>query len=291
MALIIGGPPPSPKEPEPEQELLPATVHAREQDYSASSMDAALDIDDTGMSERTTELANFDSLPQDEKAAVLAMLELPPEELLVMARQASTLLGHSRESRLAREARLQLVHRMTMKGYPIERMSLTLGISLRRVHDLKKVISSRLKRQMSRMDFGMYAGEQMQEYTALKQLAIGIAEDSTNPMTSRMAAFVLALRAMKDSHVFLQRLGVFKQFNNGDNLITRLQSEMAGHDGAEATLTDIAMAFKKAGVAAIRGEGVLDMEDAELIDENNLFLQGDLIDAAPLYDNDRPEDE
>jgi len=285
MAIEIGGkrtPPPQEEELKPMQ--LPEGVYPLEQDFMISGIDASCDLDDLALQERGDDLSRFSTLPQDEKRAVLDMLQMSEDELEPMALQASTLMGHSRESRLAREARLTLVHRYGQKGMSIEKIALKLGISTRRVGDLRKTLNERIRRQVSKIDFGLYAGEQLSFYQTMKHLALGMFEDDKNPGTTRMSAAILALRAAKDEHQFLQKCGVFKGFHNGDDLLKRLNTEHDGTGGADLVLTDVAMAFKRQAAILAQAESRIanGVEDAELIEEGRLWVDGDFDQDDPL---------
>ncbi len=270
MAFVLGSNlPPKDQATQVETEYLPVPSNPIERVYSVGGVDPAVDMMDGGAADQADDLVTFESLPQDEKSAVLMMLQFTDKQLMPLALQASTLLGHTRESRLAREARLHVVHKLRMKGYTLAAISLKLGIGPRRVSELVKTLDTRIKQQISKIDFGLYAGNQIADYQALKHLAMTIVGDESHPMTSRMASFAMALRSMKDEHVFLQRCGIFRQFQTGDDLIKRLQTEADGSEGATVSLTDVAQAFKKhAALMAHRDAGV-NIEDAVLIDEED----------------------
>ena len=277
MAIEIGGRKPPAQEEEIKPMQLPEGVYPLEQEHAIAGIDPSRDMDDMALQERGDDLSRFASLPMDEKRAILDMLQMNEDQLEPLALQASTLLGHTRESRLAREARLTLVHRYGQRGMSVEMIALKLGISTRRVGDLRKTLNERIRRQVSKIDFGLYAGEQLSFYQTMKQLALGMFEDETNPGTTRMSAAILALRAAKDEHQFLQKCGVFKGFHNGDDLLKRLNTEHDGTGGADLVLTDVAMAFKRQAAILAQAESRLanGAEDAQIVEEGRLWVDGD----------------
>lgn len=281
----IGGSQPAPQAREPEHlevipaETRPAVALIDELVTRVGGIDPGTDIDDQGLAERDAGMASFSTLPADEKHAVLQLIQMEEPDLLRMVQNSGAMLGQSRESRLAREARLALVHRMTLRGDTLERMSIRLGISISRVAQLKKVVNERIRNQISRVDFGLYAGQQMSFYQQVKYTALSLSEDKSMPATAKMSALVLALRAAKDEQGFLRHCGVFKQFTHGDDLIKRLQTEDNGTGGSANTMTDIAMAFKKMAVIAAKGGNLEEAVDAVLVEENKLWEESDVFDA------------
>lgn len=242
------------------------------------SVDARVDIDDTGVSEMDAELNEWANLPSNERETVLACLSLSDDQLERHARSANNQVGHNQETRLAREARLVWIIKAMAKGFDNTTMAVALGISIRRLSQLKKEVHQRVRRQISKIDMGCYAGFTMQFYEDAAAMLMNMASQGSTPQAVRISALLAAMRAKKDQQTFLGKLGVFKNFNQGDDLVRRLQTELTGQDGAEASLTDVAMAFKAAAAQWAKDESMVNVEDANIVQDDDLHHDGSILD-------------
>lgn len=192
----------------------------------------------------------------------------PEEEFTPSSRVESV---RNRASDYEREYRLRLLHRLLMRGIPLDNIAAELNVSVSTVIRDRKLLFRRLREEASNMDANTLIGETMGFYSETQSMAMKAASMSKVPMNHRMQAIRTALSARNDRHRFLQAAGVFDvlQFKPSDNAtesgieeLMRITSKLLEDDD------DLDVEAKKHGVDT--NEERYD-EDDELHDSLRLF--------------------
>lgn len=157
----------------------------------------------------------------------------------------------TRASEYEREYRLKLLHRLIMRGVPVDKIADELGMSVNSVMADRKELYARLREQASKMDINELIGTTMGFYGEVQGMALRQASNNSVPMNIRLSALRTALGAKNDSHRFLQAAGVFDvlSFKAGEDaaqsdierLVDITERLMSDEDANESLARDIGL--------------------------------------------------
>lgn len=108
-----------------------------------------------------------------------------------------------------REYRLKLIHRLLMRGIPLDTIANQLMVSVDTVERDRREIGQRLRKQASTMDANEMIGDTMAFYGETQAMALKMASSDKTPLNTKLAAIRTALSSRNDRHRFLQASGVF----------------------------------------------------------------------------------
>lgn len=111
-------------------------------------------------------------------------------------------------STYAKEYRLTLVHRLTLRGLPLATIGGLLGITSRHVQSLRAELIRRLKKEGERTDIMTFVGETLAFYNEIRCICMEDASENTEA-SERLAALRAALAVEADKHRFLQACGYY----------------------------------------------------------------------------------
>lgn len=172
-----------------------------------------------------------------------------------------------RSSQYEREYRLKLVHRMIMRGVPLDQVAEQLDVSVRTVQRDRIELYSRLREAAKKFDLNHFIGDMMGFYGEASAMAMRAASNSKTPINHRLAAIRTASGARRDMTRMLDNAGVFD--------VVRYKPEKERGNADIRKLTDVAR--KLLGDEPIQAE---DQTLARQIPESALF------DPAVLEDDE-----
>ena len=108
-----------------------------------------------------------------------------------------------------REYRLKLLHRLMMRGVPIDQIADQLGISLSQVYRDRDELKAKLRAESRTLDIDEIIGDSKGYYEEAAAMAMRAASKNDLPMPMRLAAVRTALAAKNDMHRFFQTAGVY----------------------------------------------------------------------------------
>lgn len=116
----------------------------------------------------------------------------------------------------SREYQLQLLHKLTLRGLPLDNVASMMGISLNTVIILRRHLHVRLREEAKFIDIHLLAGKTRAFYEEIKHTAMRIASDTTRtdnapnvPPRTRLEALRVAVLAEDSFHRFLTVSGFF----------------------------------------------------------------------------------
>lgn len=198
---------------------------------------------------------------KDPKKAIELLTKMSDKELLEFVPKdpetgkPAQLKGVDDEIIAAREARLVYVYRMMVRGATNVDISKAIGVSPARVVRLKREVQERIRAQIGRIDFGLYAAETMGFYREAKFMAMSIAGSQNSKASERMYALQTALKTQKDEQDFLAKCGVFKHVDTENDLLTGLtKQDSSEEDDIGSMLSDLARALKDDAAVISHGQ-------------------------------------
>ncbi len=142
----------------------------------------------------------------------------------------------------SREYQLQLLHKLMLRGLPLDTVAPMMGISLNTVVTLRRQLMNRLREEAKYIDIHLLAGKSRAFYEEIKHTAMRIASDTTRtdnapnvtPRT-RLEALRVASMAEDSFHRFLTVSGFF----NNAHFSPSERDEDGGQDGQVSTLLNM----------------------------------------------------
>jgi hypothetical protein len=118
-----------------------------------------------------------------------------------------------------REYRLKLLHRLLMRGIPLDIIANEMKVSVDTVIRDRQELGRRLRSQASSLDANTLIGETLAFYEETQSMAMKMASDRKIPTNSKLAAIRTALSSRNDRHRFLTASGVFDvlQYSPSEN--------------------------------------------------------------------------
>ena len=163
----------------------------------------------------------------------------------------------ARSSQYEREYRLKLVHRMIMRGVPLDEVANQLDVSVRTVQRDRQELFSRLREAAKKFDLNHFIGDMMGSFPE-SAMAMRAASNSKTPINHRLAAIRTASGARRDMTRMLDNAGVFD--------VVRYKPEKERGNADIRRLTDVAR--KLLGDEPVKQE---DQSIARQIPESALF--------------------
>ncbi len=134
--------------------------------------------------------------------------ELEPMEGIT----ANNRLGQVRHraSQYEREFRLRLLHRMLMRGIPLDEIARELDISVSTIIRDRKELFDRLRLAAKKLDINLLVGDTMAFYNEAAAMALRHASSTKTPVNMRLAGIRTAVAAKNDQTRMLAQAGVFE---------------------------------------------------------------------------------
>lgn len=108
----------------------------------------------------------------------------------------------------ARDFRLNLLHRLLMRGISLDNIARELGVSIATVKNDKAELNRRLRERARTLDINELIGSQMAFYDEATAVSLRIVSQSSVPTPMRLAGIRTALAAKADQTRFLASTGV-----------------------------------------------------------------------------------
>lgn len=115
-----------------------------------------------------------------------------------------------RASQYEREFRLRLLHRMLMRGIPLDEIGRELDISVSTVIRDRKELWDRLRAAAKKLDINLLIGDTMAFYNEASAMAMRHASNTKNPINMRLASIRTAVAAKNDQTRMMAQAGVFE---------------------------------------------------------------------------------
>ncbi len=115
-----------------------------------------------------------------------------------------------RASQYEREFRLRLLHRMLMRGIPLDEIARELDISVSTIIRDRKELFDRLRLAAKKLDINLLVGDTMAFYNEAASMALRHASNSKIPVNMRLAGIRTAVAAKNDQTRMLAQAGVFE---------------------------------------------------------------------------------
>jgi transposase-like protein len=164
------------------------------------------------------------SLPPPEPPQTIA--GTPSEDFNPQGRLAQV---RRRSTTYEREYRLNLLHRLMMRGVPLDEIANQLGISVSQVYRDRDELKERHRASSRSLDIDEIIGDSKGYYEEAGAMAMRAASKNDLPYAMRLAAVRTALAAKNDMHRFFQTAGVYDvlrfrkaQDGNGTSDVRRL---------------------------------------------------------------------
>lgn len=153
-----------------------------------------------------------------------------------------------RSSNYEREYRLRLLHRMLLRGVPLDEIAEQFQLSVSQVQRDRTELYSRLREAAREMDINQIVGDHTGFYKEVAGMALRASSKGTLPMAIRLSAMRTALAANADLHRFYQACGVYdtvryrKSAEATDSDISRMMAMtkaiLQGEDAPEEAVED-----------------------------------------------------
>ncbi len=175
-----------------------------------------------------------------------------------------------RSSQYEREYRLKLVHRMIMRGVPLDQVADQLDVSVRTIQRDRIELYSRLREAAKKFDLNHFIGDMMGFYGEASAMAMRAASNTKTPINHRLAAIRTASGARRDMTRMLDNAGVFdvvrykpeKERGNADiRKLTDVARRLLGDEPVNAEEQSIARQIPE---SALFDPAVLDDEEEEI---------------------------
>lgn len=115
-----------------------------------------------------------------------------------------------RASQYEREFRLRLLHRMLMRGIPLDEIARELDISVSTVIRDRKELWDRLRTAAKKLDINLLIGDTMAFYNEAVAMAMRHASNTKNPVNMKLASIRTAVAAKNDQTRMMAQAGVFE---------------------------------------------------------------------------------
>jgi hypothetical protein len=177
----------------------------------------------------------------------------------------------SRSTQYQQEYRLKLVHRMLMRGIPLDQIAAELQVSVRTVQRDRTELFSRLREAAKKFDLNHYIGDMLGFYGEASAMAMRAASASKTPINHRLAAIRTAVGARSHMTRMLNDAGVFdvvrykpeKQKGNEDiRRLTDAARQMFGEDEAKTEEQNLQRGIPE---SALFDKAVLDDDEEEIM--------------------------
>jgi hypothetical protein len=177
----------------------------------------------------------------------------------------------SRSTQYQQEYRLKLVHRMLMRGVPLDQIAQELQVSVRTVQRDRTELFSRLREAARKFDLNHYIGDMLGFYGEASAMAMRAASASKTPINHRLAAIRTAVGARSHMTRMLNDAGVFdvvrykpeKQKGNED--IRRLTDAARTMFGEGEVKTEEQNLQRGIPESALFDKAVLDEDEEEIV--------------------------
>ena len=109
----------------------------------------------------------------------------------------------------AKEYRLTLLHRLLMRGTPLDQIARQLQVSISTVEKDRAELKRRLREAAKELHIDEMVGNQSAVYDEVQAMALRLASQSETPVPMKLASMRTALAANADRTRFLNTAGVF----------------------------------------------------------------------------------
>jgi hypothetical protein len=176
-----------------------------------------------------------------------------------------------RDRKYQQEYRLKLVHRMLMRGIPLDQIAAELDVTVRTIQRDRNELYSRLREAAKNFDLNHYIGDHLGFYQEGSAMAMRAASNSRTPINHRLAALRTATAIRQAGTRLLDTVGVFDvvrykperdKGNEDIRRLTNLAQKLLGDDeGKEREEQTVARQIPE---SALFDPAVLDDDEEEV---------------------------
>jgi len=157
--------------------------------------------------------------------------ENPPTIDFLMKRgTAKSRLHKFKDTEYEVELRLNILHRLLLKGYTKDEICDELGISPRQYDRNRAELTQRLRDIAKSLDIDGIVGNSKEFYEEAQGMALQIATSTGTPVSMKLAAIRTALASHNDMHRFFQAAGIYDVLRfrkgTGDGTLSDIQRLM-----------------------------------------------------------------
>lgn len=180
-------------------------------------------------------------------------------------------VAEGESKRFQQEYRLKLVHRMLMRGIPLDKIAEELDVSIRTVQRDRTELFSRLREAAKNFDLNHYIGDHMGFYQEASAMAMRAASNSKTPINHRLAALRTAGSLRQAGTRMLDTVGVFDvvrfkpERQKGNEDIRKLTDAARRLMGKEDKKQEEQTVARQIPESALFAPEVLDDEDEEVV--------------------------
>lgn len=123
------------------------------------------------------------------------------------------------DANYAKEFRLNLLHKLLMRGISLDNIARELGVSISTVQRDRLALKARLRQAARELDINEIVGGQTAFYDEITALSLRITSHTDTPTAMKLASMRTALAANADKTRFLSSAGVFEvlQFRRAED--------------------------------------------------------------------------
>lgn len=116
------------------------------------------------------------------------------------------------------EYKLQLLHRLLMRGLHLDVISGMLGVPVATLYEWRKRLFKRLREEAKRVDIYLLAGKTLTFYSEIQSISLRMASDTAQTSRTRLESLRTAMAAESLKNQFLTNAGFFEhaQFKPAD---------------------------------------------------------------------------
>lgn len=167
-----------------------------------------------------------------------------------------------RASKYEREYRLRLLHRLLMRGIPLDQIAQELDVSVATVQRDRSILFDRLRAAARKLDIHLVVADSMAFYQEVQAVALRTASSTKTPLTQRLQALRTALASKNDMHRMFATAGVY------DALKFRKENAQSQNDmGRLMDMTERLLSEDDAAVTepftGLKESDIFDIDDEE----------------------------
>lgn len=202
-------------------------------------------IDVTDFTDQEDKIYPIEGLSKEQKNVIKHLIECGDEELLEMLPRKGDKITYIKTNSEAKEARLLYVHRMTFRGASNQDIADKLQCSPRNVTKIRRVLDQRIRDQICRMDFGLFAGYTHSFFEEVRSSCMLLATSKNASVKEKVYAMSMALRAQNDMIAFLEKCKVFSTLSSDNSIAGAFTShQQEDQDEITVVMDNIATALK-----------------------------------------------
>lgn len=173
----------------------------------------------------------------------------PPHPQFSPPDEAATLEGMNPRERIeqvqrvapsyAREYQMQLLHRLLMRGLPLDVISRTMDSPVPTILSMRQQLFKRMRQEAKLVDIYLLAGRTLSFYGEVQAMAMRLASEPKKSDRTRIDAMRTAMLAEREKHGFLQTSGFYDHVQFKPRLDEEADEALASAQGVLGMLEHI----------------------------------------------------